>query len=60
MHTTLYHAAKSTRGNTTRIVADSLESMAQEGRLAMGNLNILLKDMFKGNGKKDALRSQNR
>ena len=41
MHTTLYHAAKSTRGNTTRIVADSLESMAQEGRLAMGNLNTV-------------------
>ena len=41
MHTTLYQEAKSTRGNTTRIVADSLESMTQEGRLAMGNLKTV-------------------
>ncbi|XP_068204568.1 uncharacterized protein [Palaemon carinicauda] len=41
MHTTLYQQAKSTRGNTSRIVADSLESMTQEGRLAMGNLNTV-------------------
>ena len=39
MRTTLYQQAKSTRGNTSRIVADSLESMTQEGRLAMGNIN---------------------
>ena len=41
MHTTLYQQAKSTRGNTSRIVADSLESMTQEGRLAMINLNTV-------------------
>ena len=41
MHTTLYQEAKSTRGNTSRIVADSLESMTQEGILAMINLNTV-------------------
>ncbi|XP_068203613.1 perlucin-like protein [Palaemon carinicauda] len=30
MHTTLYQQAKSTRGNTSRNIADSLESMTQE------------------------------
>ena len=41
MHITLSQEAKSTRGNTSRLVADSLESMTQEGRLAMGKINTV-------------------
>ncbi|XP_066950862.1 uncharacterized protein [Macrobrachium rosenbergii] len=41
VHTTLFQQAKSTRGNTSRIVADSLESMTQDGRIAMGNINTV-------------------
>ena len=34
--TNIYQQAKSTRGNTSHIVANSLESMTQEGRLSIG------------------------